>query len=129
MKKYPGSNGDSQVPNIIATGTKVTGEIESEGDVRIDGVLTGKVLAKGKVVVGEKGAVDGEISCKNAVVSGNINANMDVKELAVFKASARFTGKITTAKLSIETGALFSGECKMTGLEVAKTKNGGKKEA
>lgn len=90
-------------------------------------MLTGKVRAKGKVVVGEQGVVDGEISCKNAVVSGKINANMDITELAVFKASAQFTGKITTAKISIETGALFSGECKMTGLEMAKSKNETKK--
>jgi len=123
MKKYSGGNGDSQVPNIISMGTRVTGEIESDGDVRIDGVLSGKIHAKGKVVVGKEGAVDGEIYCKNAVISGKINANMEVKELSVFKASAHFTGKITTAKLSIETGALFSGECKMAGLEAAKTKN------
>ncbi len=127
MKKYSGSNGDSQVPNIISMGTKVSGEIESDGDVRIDGMLTGKIHAKGKVVVGNEGVVDGEIHCQNAVISGKVNAVLEVKELAVFKQSARFTGKIMTSKISIETGALFSGECKMAGLDPAKQKNEGKK--
>ncbi len=127
MKKYSGSNGDSQVPNIISAGTKVSGEIESDGDVRIDGILTGKIHAKGKVVVGKEGVVDGEIHCRNAVVSGKVNAVLEVKELAVFKTSARFTGKIMTSKISIETGALFSGECKMAGMEPpAKQKDEGK---
>jgi cytoskeletal protein CcmA (bactofilin family) len=127
MKKYAGNNSESQVPNIISTGTKVTGEIASDGDVRIDGMLTGKIHAKGKVVIGKDGVVDGEIHCLNAVISGKVNAALEVKELAVFKTTARFTGKITTAKISIETGALFSGECKMAGLEPVKQKNEGKK--
>ncbi|VAW29542.1 hypothetical protein MNBD_BACTEROID07-1472, partial [hydrothermal vent metagenome] len=92
MKKYSNGNTDSQVPNIISLGTKVTGEIESDGDVRIDGTLSGKISAKGKVVIGKDGVVDGEIHCKNTDISGKVNATMMVKELTIFKASAVFTG-------------------------------------
>ncbi len=127
MKKYSNGNGDSQVPNIISLGTKVTGEIESDGDVRIDGVLSGKISAKGKVVIGKDGIVDGEIHCKNTDISGKVNATMVVKELTIFKASAVFTGDVTTSKISIETGARFSGNCKMAGMETGKIKNEGKK--
>ena len=57
MKKYSNGNGESQVPNIVSFGTKVTGEIESDGDVRIDGSLSGKIKAKGKVVIGDRKSV------------------------------------------------------------------------
>ncbi len=128
MKKYSNGNGESQVPNIISMGTKVTGEIESDGDVRIDGMLSGKITAKGKVVIGKEGVVDGEVHCKNIDISGKVNATMTVKELTVFKTTAVFTGDVSTSKISIETGALFAGNCKMAGLEKGKTKNeGGKK--
>ncbi|UBM62697.1 polymer-forming cytoskeletal protein [Candidatus Sulfidibacterium hydrothermale] len=127
MKKYSNGNGESQVPNIISLGTKVTGEIESDGDVRIDGFLTGKIHAKGKVVIGKDGVVDGEIYCKNTDISGKVNATMEVKEVTVLKATAVFTGKITTSKISIETGALFTGECVMSGTGTAKAKNETKK--
>jgi len=127
MKKYSNGNTDSQVPNIISLGTKVTGEIESDGDVRIDGTLSGKISAKGKVVIGKDGVVDGEIHCKNTDISGKVNATMIVKELTIFKASAVFTGDVTTSKLSIETGARFTGNCKMAGMETGKIKNEGKK--
>ncbi len=130
IKKYSNGNGEIQVPNIISQGTTVTGEVISNGDVRIDGTLTGKITAKGKVVIGKDGAVDGEIHCKNTDISGKVNATMTVQELTVFKATAFFTGKVTTSKISIESGARFSGECKMTGMgmEAAKTKNEAKKE-
>ncbi len=127
MKKYSNGNGDSQVPNIISPGTKVTGEIESDGDVRIDGTLSGKINAKGKVVIGKDGIVDGEIHCKNTDISGKVNANMEVKELTILKTTAVFTGDITTSKISIETGARFTGNCKMAGMETGKIKNEGKK--
>lgn len=128
MKKYSNGNTESQVPNIISVGTKITGDIESNGDVRIDGSLSGKINAKGKVVVGKEGIVDGEIHCKNVDISGKVSANIMVKELTVFKTSAVFKGEITTTKISIESGALFTGSCKMAGIETtAKIKNEGKK--
>ena len=127
MKKYSNGNGESQVPNIVSFGTKVTGEIESDGDMRIDGSLSGKIKAKGKVVIGKDGVVDGEIHCKNTDISGKVNATMEVKELTVFKATAVFTGDVTTSKISIEIGARFTGNCKMAGMETGKIKNEGKK--
>ncbi len=127
MKKYSNGNGDTQVPNIISLGTKVTGEIESDGDVRIDGSLSGKISAKGKVVIGKDGVVDGEIHCKSIDISGKVNATIVVKELTIFKTSAVFTGDVTTSKISIETGARFTGNCKMAGMETGKIKNEGKK--
>ena len=127
MKKYSNGNGDSQVPNIISLGTKVTGEINSDGDVRIDGMLSGKIIAKGKVVVGKDGVVDGEIQCKNTDISGKVSATMVVKELTVFKATSVFTGDVNTSKISIETGARFTGNCKMAGMEPGKVKNETKK--
>jgi cytoskeletal protein CcmA (bactofilin family) len=127
MKKYSNGNSDTQVPNIISIGTKVKGEIESDGDVRIDGMLSGKIIAKGKVVIGKDGVVDGEIHCKNTDISGKVNATMVVKELTVFKSTAVFTGDVSTSRISIETGARFTGSCKMAGMETGKIKNEGKK--
>jgi len=44
VKKGKNGNGDSQVPNIIAVGTTITGDINSEGDFRIEGSIKGKRL-------------------------------------------------------------------------------------
>ena len=49
--------------NIIGIGTKITGDVNSNGDIRVDGSLNGKLITKGKVVIGETGKVKGEISC------------------------------------------------------------------
>jgi len=113
VKKNRNGNSDNQVPNIVANGTSLVGDIISEGDFRIEGSITGKIKAKGRIVVGESGAVEGEIICNNADICGTVKGKLEVANLSVFKATAKFTGDIITNKISIEPGAVFTGTCSM----------------
>ena len=101
--------------NIIGAGTVIEGDIKSDGDVRIDGTLNGSLIIKGKLVLGSTGIVEGEASCQNADISGNINGKIKVAELLSLKTTSKLTGDIITNKLSIEPGANFSGSCSMAG--------------
>jgi len=99
--------------NILGPGAVVKGEIQVNGDFRIDGTLDGNIQCKGKIVVGATGKIDGEIQCQNADFSGEVKATVKVTELLTLKETARFSGDITTGKLAIEPGAKFSGTCSM----------------
>lgn len=112
MAKY--NETETPAINLISNGTDITGDIKSTGDIRIDGSLTGNLNTKGKVVIGSTGKVKGEIICKNSEVSGNIEGKITVSQLLILKASSKILGDIATAKLSIEPGAIFSGNCKMS---------------
>jgi cytoskeletal protein CcmA (bactofilin family) len=81
--------------------------------MRIDGTLIGSVNAKGKVVIGTTGSVDGEIVCMNGDFSGTVKAQVSVTELLQLKATSKLTGDLVTGKLAIEPGAKFSGTCNM----------------
>jgi cytoskeletal protein CcmA (bactofilin family) len=105
---------DNSTINLISNGTDITGDIKSTGDIRIDGTLKGNLNTKGKVVIGPTGKVSGEIICKNSEVSGVIEGKINVGQLLNLKASSKILGDIATAKLSIEQGASFSGNCKMS---------------
>ena len=50
--------------NVIAKNTKIIGEIISDGDYRIDGVLEGDLKTKGRVIIGAGGLVKGNIELK-----------------------------------------------------------------
>ncbi len=100
--------------NLISNGTDITGDVKSSGDIRIDGSLAGNLNTKGKVVIGQTGKVNGEIICKNSEVSGTIEGKIVVSQLLILKASSKILGDIVTSKLSIEPGAAFSGNCKMS---------------
>jgi cytoskeletal protein CcmA (bactofilin family) len=112
MGKY--NETESTAINLISYGTEITGDIKSNGDIRIDGALTGNLNIKGKVVIGPTGKVSGEVICKNSEVSGLIEGKITVEQLLNLKASSKILGDIVTSKLSIEPGAKFTGNCKMS---------------
>ena len=105
--------------NLIGSGTKISGDINSAGDIRIDGSLTGNIITNGKFVLGQNGFVEGNITCATADLSGEVKGTLNVTELLALKQSSRINGDIVTNKLSIEPGAVFNGTCNMG----AKVKN------
>ncbi len=107
---------DSASINLIGNGTNITGDIKSNGDVRIDGILTGNITINGKLVVGSTGKIEGNIICQNADISGEIKGKINVSELLILKASAKLVGDIVTGKISIEPNATFTGTCNMGAL-------------
>lgn len=112
---------ESNSINLIGTGTSITGEVSSNGDIRIDGDLKGNLTTKGKLVVGPSGKIKGDIQCKNSDVSGSIEGTINVSELLSLKASSKVDGDIVTNKLAIEPGAKFTGTCNMSGGGAAKS--------
>ena len=84
--------------NLIGVGTDIKGDIVSNGDLRIDGSLTGNLNTSGKLVIGETGKINGEITCKNSEVLGEIKGKIKVSELLSLKATAKIFGDIITKK-------------------------------
>ena len=107
-------NGEGPARNIIAQGTNIQGDIESAGDFRIEGSVSGTVKAKGKIVVGVSGKVEGQLICQSADISGKAKIKLEVSELTSLRATSEFSGDIITKKISIEPGAIFSGTCQMS---------------
>ena len=117
----------SSAINMIGSGTVITGDIKSQGDIRVDGSLSGSIETQGKIVVGQGGVVEGDVICKDADVAGVLKAKITVSQLLSLKSSAKLNGDIITNKLSIEPGATFTGSCSM-GAVIKDIKDGGKTE-
>ena len=100
--------------NIICRGTTINGDITTDGEIRIDGVVEGNLHAKGKVVIGTSGRLNGEIVCRSADIEGKVEGKINVNELLSFKNTCVFKGDIVTKQLSIEPGAIFNGTCQMS---------------
>jgi cytoskeletal protein CcmA (bactofilin family) len=117
---------ESQTPeklNRIVTGTSIEGEIKTDSNIRIDGTVKGTISAKGRLVVGASGVIDGEIVCENADIEGKITGQISVNGLLSLKSTARLECDISTKKLAIEPGAVFTGNCTMGGGVIKEFKN------
>ena len=99
--------------NRIEKNTKITGDITSEADFRIDGKLEGNVKTSGKVVIGREGLIKGKVECVNADIEGKFNGELHVSDLLSLKSSAVIEGTVTVAKLAVEPGATFNASCTM----------------
>jgi cytoskeletal protein CcmA (bactofilin family) len=99
--------------NLIGNGTTIEGEVKSNGDIRVDGMIIGSVTSKSKVVVGSTGKIEGDIFCQNADVSGTVKGKTMVAEMLFLKSTAIINGDIHTGKLVVEVGATFTGSCNM----------------
>lgn len=108
----------SQVVNVneisrISTGSVVKGEISSPSDIRIDGLFEGKIYCKGRVVVGEKAEVKGDIVCENVDFWGKITGSLFVNDTLTLKDNCQVDGDLHVKRLAVELGARFNGACKM----------------
>tara|TARA_Y100000385_G_C13100160_1_gene644012 strand:+ start:1270 stop:1707 length:438 start_codon:yes stop_codon:yes gene_type:complete len=99
--------------NSIGEGTSVEGTINADSDIRIDGEIKGNLFCRGKLILGERGKIVGDIECNNALIEGEIRGKIVVKELLQVKDSAIIDGDIATDKLNVESGAVFNVSCNM----------------
>lgn len=106
---------DGVLRNHLAAGTKVTGDVETQGDIRIDGEIDGSVSSKGKLVVGNTGHISGTVHCTTANVSGTLEGDISVAEMLKVQATGKVSGNITYGKLNVEPGAELEGKISITG--------------
>ncbi|MDP4616569.1 MAG: polymer-forming cytoskeletal protein [Schleiferiaceae bacterium] len=109
-KKYPEQ---AQASNRILVGTSITGDVVSDGDIRVDGKVIGNMKVSGKLVIGEHGRVEGEVECKNAAIAGQLEGTLKVAQTLSLTASAKVQGKVQVEKLAVEPGAEINGSVTM----------------
>ena len=103
----------SNSSNNIGKGTILKGNIETFGNIRIEGRMTGDVKSKSKVVLGESSYLDGNIISQNAEIFGEVKGKVEISDVLILKATAVVHGDIITGKLIVDSGAKFNGSCKM----------------
>src|SRR5690606_11598478 len=105
----------SKEQNKIAAGTRIKGDIEAKGALRIDGIIEGNVKTPGKVVIGKEGSILGNLECENADIEGKLTGTLTVNGTLSLRSTAVIDGEVTATKLAVEPGAAFNASCSMKG--------------
>lgn len=105
----------SSKTSMIGKGMVITGQINSDSDLRIDGKLIGDITCKSKIVIGQDGEVEGNIYANNADITGSVKGNIVVKELLNLRDKAVISGDIDASKMFMEPTVTFNGTCSMKG--------------
>jgi cytoskeletal protein CcmA (bactofilin family) len=105
--------------NRIVEGTKISGEINSEGNIRIDGTVEGTISTKARLVIGLNGYVTGDIHCQEAEIEGKFNGKINVSGLLSLKGKSSIEGEANFGSLKVEEGAKLSCTCNINRKESA----------
>ena len=114
-QEYKSGKSRTMERNVIAKNSTFVGEITSDGDFRVDGILEGTLKTKGKVIIGVDGFIKGTIEATNAEIEGRFSGQLSIANILTIKATANISGDIVVGKLSIEPGATFNASCSMKG--------------
>lgn len=102
-----------KIDTLVGKGTNLEGTINAEGTIRLDGKVHGGLNITGNLIVGEEGAVKGNIKADNAFVAGIIEGNVIATSQLHITHTARLVGDITVKNVIIDEGAVFIGNCKI----------------
>lgn len=94
----------------IGKSVKVVGKIFAKEDLYVDGDVEGTIeTPENRVTVGPNGRVQADISAREAVIIGQVQGNVETSDKVDLRKDAKLVGNITTARISIEDGAVFKG--------------------
>ena len=97
-------------PSIISENLHVVGNLKTEGEVQVDGIIEGNVAGR-TLAVGEKAQITGEIMADEVMVRGVVHGRIRARQVELAK-TAKVIGDILHEVPSIESGAYIEGHCK-----------------
>jgi len=108
---------------IVGHSVKIEGDLISEGDIKVDGTVTGKIKTIQNLFIGPTAKIEAEIEAGTATIAGAITGNIKVKDLLVVLQTGRVNGDLDCGQLAIEEGAYFNGKCAMSGTAKGRAAN------
>jgi len=113
INKKNKNNAEHITPTLIGGDCVINGSIKNTRAIRVEGTLVGDIEDAGSVIVGESGAINGNVTATTLTVFGHINGDVLANDSIEIKNSGKVTGKLSTQTLSVEQGARYEGNITM----------------
>jgi cytoskeletal protein CcmA (bactofilin family) len=106
-RNAPPAGGNSL--SIIAAGTRIEGDIETDGVIRVEGTVEGSIRAGRQVLVGRQGAIMGDIVTREAVIGGRVEGTISTTERLEIQSTSLIVGDIITRAIAVVEGGKVNG--------------------
>jgi cytoskeletal protein CcmA (bactofilin family) len=98
--------------SIITPTTVIIGEIQGQGDLNLEGQLTGNIEIGGLLFVGKTGSFNGEATAENMIIEGRIEGQIKATGKIEVRSSGHIKGNIFCEQIVIAEGAFLDGKIK-----------------
>ena len=102
---------DNPVKTAIGCGTIIEGKFRFDSPVRIDGELSGEILSDSILIVGETAVIKAQVKVGSLIIYGKVIGDIIADELVYIKHDGILDGNVTTARIAIDEGGYFKGQC------------------
>jgi cytoskeletal protein CcmA (bactofilin family) len=106
---------------FFSAGTRIEGTLELDGEVKLEGHVKGKVTGTGVVIIGEQANLQADVLAPTIIVHGVVRGEIHATEKLELHRTAKVKGLIRAARIRIDEGAVFEGECRMSTKDTAKS--------
>jgi len=103
----------NNISSILGPEVEIAGDVKVTGDLLIYGRVNGNIISKGSINSAKGSLIKGNISAKNATISGTVEGDLDVESKVILGTNSYLTGNLKAAIITIEEGARFDGMCSM----------------
>jgi cytoskeletal protein CcmA (bactofilin family) len=104
-----------EVQAYLGKGSRVSGKLNFDGTVRVDGQVEGEISAQDTLIVGERAVVTAQINGNTVVIRGKVTGDINARKRVEIRAPGKLFGNIVTPSLVIHEGVIFEGHCSMGG--------------
>jgi cytoskeletal protein CcmA (bactofilin family) len=101
--------------SLLASGSRLVGDIETPGALMIGGHICGDGNIGGQLSVAAEAHWEGDVHAHSAVVAGRITGCIVVRKKIEIAATAVIRGRVIACSIAMARGATIDGEITVTG--------------
>lgn len=99
--------------SVIGSGMKVVGDLESNGVVKVDGVVEGCVRGARQLLLGKTGEIHGDVYAEEVVLAGTVVGAIVAAQRAEIQGTCNLQGDIQTKSIVVLEGGVINGTVRM----------------
>lgn len=119
---------EEKLDTIVSSNITIEGKFKSTGNIRLDCTIVGDVDSE-SLYIGQNSDIRGTVNCENIIVAGKISGNVYCRGKMHIKETGMIDGDIAVNILSMDEGAVFTGNCSRKKTEPRKLEDSGLKNA
>jgi len=112
-KKFVVAGG--RIETMLGPNTSFDGHLQTDGNVRIEGLYEGVIETTGNVIIGDLAKVQADITAHSVQVWGTVSGSITTSERLEILPSGRVFADIEVSSLMIDDGGIFRGQCVIRG--------------
>lgn len=102
------------IKSLIAEGSRISGDISFSDGMRIDGEVSGNVVADeghpSLLVISESALVQGAVKADHIILNGTVQGPVHARQLLELQPKSRIEGDVEYAALEMHLGAVIAGQ-------------------